>query len=61
MKLTRAKLEALTEELVQRTIGPCKTALKDAGLSSNDVQEIIMVGGPDPDAQGPGDGEELFR
>jgi len=45
MKLTRAKLEALTEELVQRTIGPCKTALKDAGLSASEVDEIILVGG----------------
>ncbi len=45
MKLTRAKLEALTEELVQRTIGPCKTALKDAGLGASDIQEIILVGG----------------
>ena len=45
MKLTRAKLEALTEELVQRTIGPCKTALKDAGLKASEVDEIILVGG----------------
>ena len=45
MKLTRAKLEALTEDLVQRTIGPCKTALKDAGLSANDINDIILVGG----------------
>ncbi len=45
MKLTRAKLEALTEELVQRTIGPCKTALKDAGLNAAEVNEIILVGG----------------
>ena len=45
MKLTRAKLEALTEDLVQRTIGPCKIALKDAGLSANDINDIILVGG----------------
>ena len=45
MKLTRAKLEALTEELVQRTMGPCKTALKDAGLSASEIEDIILVGG----------------
>ena len=45
MKLTRAKLEALTEELVQRTIGPCKTALKDAGHAASEIDEIILVGG----------------
>ncbi len=45
IKLTRAKLESLVEELVQRTIGPCKTALKDAGISMSDVAEVILVGG----------------
>ena len=45
IKVTRAKLESLVEDLVQRTIGPCKTALKDAGLSTSDVADIIMVGG----------------
>jgi len=45
MKLTRAKLESLVEDLVQRTIDPCKTALKDAGLSMKDVGEVILVGG----------------
>ena len=45
IKLTRAKLESLVEDLVQRTIGPCRTALKDAGLSINDVNEVILVGG----------------
>jgi molecular chaperone DnaK len=45
MKLTRAKLEALVEDLVARTIGPCKTALKDAGLSASDIDDIILVGG----------------
>jgi molecular chaperone DnaK len=45
MKLTRAKLESLVEELVQKTIEPCKIALKDAGLSINDVAEVILVGG----------------
>ena len=45
VKLTRAKLESLVEELVQRTIGPCKTALKDAGLDGKGVSEVILVGG----------------
>ena len=45
IKLTRAKLEALVEELVQKTIAPCRTALKDAGVSAGDVAEVILVGG----------------
>ncbi len=45
IKLTRAKLESLVEELVQRTIAPCKTALKDAGLSVSDIDDVILVGG----------------
>ncbi|QPC43403.1 molecular chaperone DnaK [Kaustia mangrovi] len=45
MKLTRAKLEALVEDLIQRTVGPCKAALKDAGLSAGDIDEVILVGG----------------
>ena len=45
IKLTRAKLEALVEELILRTIGPCKAALKDAGLSAGEVDEVILVGG----------------
>jgi molecular chaperone DnaK len=45
MKLTRAKLDSLVEELVQRTIEPCRVALKDAGLSIKDVAEVILVGG----------------
>jgi molecular chaperone DnaK len=45
IKLTRAKLESLVEELVQKTIGPCRTALKDAGLAASDVAEVILVGG----------------
>ena len=45
MKMTRAKLESLVENLVKRTIEPCKTALKDAGLSVNEVNEVILVGG----------------
>ena len=45
LKMTRAKLEALVEDLIARTIPPCKTALKDAGVSANDINEIVMVGG----------------
>jgi molecular chaperone DnaK len=45
LKLTRAKLESLVEDLVSRTIEPCRTALKDAGLSISDVDEVILVGG----------------
>ena len=45
MKVTRAKLESLVEDLVQRTIGPCKTALKDAGMNASEVDEVILVGG----------------
>jgi molecular chaperone DnaK len=45
MKLTRAKLESLVEDLVQKTIEPCRIALKDAGLSMKDVSEVILVGG----------------
>ena len=45
MKLTRAKLEALVDELVQRTIAPCKKALSDAGLKASEINEVILVGG----------------
>jgi molecular chaperone DnaK len=45
MKLTRAKLESLVEDLVQRTLAPCRAALKDAGLSAGDIQEVVLVGG----------------
>ncbi len=45
LKMTRAKLEALVEDLIARTIPPCKTALKDAGVSANDINEVVMVGG----------------
>jgi len=45
IKLTRAKLESLVEELVNRTIGPCRTALDDAGLKVSDIDEVILVGG----------------
>ncbi len=45
IKVTRAKLESLVEDLVERTIAPCKTAIKDAGLKVSDVDDIILVGG----------------
>jgi molecular chaperone DnaK len=45
VKLTRAKLESIVEDLVKRTMEPCKVALKDAGLSASDVAEVILVGG----------------
>jgi molecular chaperone DnaK len=45
IKLSRAKLESLVEELIDKVIGPCQTALKDAGMSSKDIDEVILVGG----------------
>jgi molecular chaperone DnaK len=45
LKMTRAKLEALVEDLISRTIPPCKTALNDAGISASDIDEVVMVGG----------------
>jgi molecular chaperone DnaK len=45
LKLTRAKLESLVEELVERTIGPCRIALEDANMSSSDIDDVILVGG----------------
>jgi molecular chaperone DnaK len=45
IKLTRAKLESLVEELVSRTIAPCRIALKDAGLKVNEINDVILVGG----------------
>ena len=45
LKLTRAKLESLVEDLVKKTIGPCEQALKDAGLKTSDIDEVILVGG----------------
>src|SRR6476646_3528944 len=45
IKLTRAKLEALVEDLVAKTVGPCEQALKDAGLKTSDIDEVILVGG----------------
>ncbi len=45
LKMTRAKLEALVEDLIARTIPPCKTALKDAGITASEIDEVVMVGG----------------
>ncbi|MDP3295475.1 MAG: molecular chaperone DnaK [Nevskia sp.] len=45
IKMTRAKLESLVDDLITKTLEPCKTALKDAGLSASEIQEVIMVGG----------------
>ncbi len=45
IKVSRAKLESLVDDLVLRTVEPCKTALKDAGLSASEIQDVIMVGG----------------
>ena len=45
VKLTRSKLESLVEDLVERTIAPCRTALKDAGLGAGEINEVILVGG----------------
>ena len=45
LKFTRAKLESLVEDFVKKTIGPCKAALKDAGVSASDIDEVVLVGG----------------
>ncbi|MDR3370866.1 molecular chaperone DnaK [Rhodoferax sp.] len=45
IKLTRAKMESLVDELIERTIAPCRTAMKDAGVSAADIHDVILVGG----------------
>ncbi|MFT8484412.1 MAG: Hsp70 family protein, partial [Gluconobacter cerinus] len=45
VKLSRAKLESLVDDLVQRTLGPCRSAIKDAGVSTSEIDEVILVGG----------------
>jgi len=45
IKLTRAKLESLVDDLIERTIAPCRTAIKDAGISASDINDVILVGG----------------
>src|SRR4029078_10634674 len=45
IKITRAKFESLVEDLIERTIEPCRTAIKDAGVSTGDIQDVSLVGG----------------
>ena len=45
LKLTRAKLELLVDDLIERTLGPCRAALKDAGVTAGEIKEVILVGG----------------
>src|SRR3989475_3754464 len=45
LTLTRAKLESLVADLVERTLGPCRQAMQDAGVTTNDIDEVILVGG----------------
>ena len=45
MKLTRAKLEQLVDDLIKRTLEPCKAALKDAGVKAGEIDEVVLVGG----------------
>jgi molecular chaperone DnaK len=45
MKLTRSKLEALVDDLIERTVGPCRAAMKDAGLQPSEIDEVVLVGG----------------
>ena len=45
MKLTRAKFEQLVEDILQRTIGPCRAALEDAGIKTDKIDEVVLVGG----------------
>ena len=52
LKLTRAKLEQLVDDLIQRTVEPCKQALKDAGVTAAQIDEVVLVGGMTPHAQG---------
>ena len=45
MKLTRAKFESLVDDLIEKTIEPCRTAIKDAGIKVSDIHDVILVGG----------------
>ena len=45
LKLTRSKLESLVGSLIERTVGPCKTAVKDAGITNGEIGEVLLVGG----------------
>src|SRR6202042_1215065 len=46
MKLTRARFEQMVEDIVQRSVGPCKQALQDAGVTPQNIDEVVLVGGP---------------
>ena len=60
-KLTRAKLEQLVEDLIERSVEPCKKALADAGITVKDIDEVVLVGGQTRMPQDPGAGEEAVR
>ena len=45
LKLTRSKFEALVDDILQRSVGPCKQALSDAGVKPSDIDEVVLVGG----------------
>ena len=61
MKLTRAKFEALVDDLVQKTVDPCRQAMKDAGVSAAEINEVVLVGGMTAHAEGPGGREAVVR
>ena len=61
IKLSRAKLEALVDDLVQRTIEPCAKALKDAGMKASDIDEVVLVGGMTRMPKVQESGEEILR
>ena len=61
MKLTRAKFEQLADDLFERSMGPVKQALADAGLKPSDIDEVVLVGGSTRVAQDPAAGEGVLR
>ena len=61
MKLTRAKLESLVDDLIERTKGPCVQAIKDAGLKAAEIDEVVLVGGMTRMPQGAADGQGAVR
>jgi molecular chaperone DnaK len=61
VKITRAKFESLVEDLIARTIEPCRVAIKDAGVKVSDIDDVILVGGHDAHAEGAGQGEGVLR
>ena len=54
MKLTRARFEQMVEDILQRSMGPCKQAMADAGVTPQQIDEVVLVGGSDPHAARPG-------